>query len=124
MRDEHVGSLVIVDESNGKRVPVGMLTDRDVVIRVFATNDKHIDMLSVGDVMTTEIITASNSDTLDETLKRMRSFGVRRIPIVNSEGGLEGLIAFDDLIEYLAEEVNDLAALLSREQHREKERRY
>jgi CBS domain-containing protein len=49
----------------------------------------------------------------------MRSHGIRRLPVVNDHGGLEGILAFDDLVELLAEELSDLAALLTREQKRE-----
>jgi CBS domain-containing protein len=120
MRDEHVGSLVVVeDEDGGKRIPIGVLTDRDIVVGVVATNPDDLPRLMVGDVIVGELIKAWEDDDLADTLKRMRSYGVRRIPVLGRDGELVGLVSFDDIVEYLSEEVNDLATLLSREQSRE-----
>jgi CBS domain-containing protein len=119
MRDEHVGSLVVVEDEDGKRIPIGVLTDRDIVVGVVATNPDDLPRLMVGDVILGELIKAWEDDDLADTLKRMRSYGVRRIPVLGRDGELVGLVAFDDIVEYLSEEVNDLATLLSREQSRE-----
>jgi CBS domain-containing protein len=101
MRDEHVGSLVVVEESAGKRIPIGMLTDRDLVVGVLARTDRHIDAITVGDVMTGDVVKAREDDDLADTWKRMRSYGVRRIPVVDADGALAGIVAFDDLVEWL-----------------------
>lgn len=119
MLDEHVGCLVIVRDGDEKRIPTGLLTDRDIVVGVLARTDRHLDAVIVGDVMTPEPVTARETDTLELVFKRMRAFGVRRIPVVNQEGALQGLITFDDLIELLHEEITDLASLLTRERERE-----
>ncbi len=122
MRDEHVGSLVVVEDRGELRVPVGMITDRDIVTWVLARSDRHLDAVMVGDVMATEVVTATEEEPLVDVMKRMRSFGVRRIPIVDDEGGLQGLVTFDDLVEQLADETRDLAQLLGRERRREASR--
>lgn len=119
MRDEHVGSLVIVEDRGEMRVPIGMLTDRDIVTAVLARTDRHLDAVTVSDVMSSEVVTATEEEPLIDVMKRMRSFGVRRMPVVNDEGGLEGLVTFDDLVEEIADEVHDLATLLGRERRRE-----
>jgi CBS domain-containing protein len=124
MRDENVGSLVVVDEAAGRRIPIGILTDRDLVVGVLARTDRrHIDAVTVGDVMTSDVVKAWEDDDLADTWKRMRSYGVRRIPVVDADGTLAGIVAFDDLVEWLQEQVNDLTQLLSRERRQEQERR-
>lgn len=124
MLEERVGCVVVVEDGEiGHRRPVGILTDRDIVVGVLAHTDRHLHALSVRDVMTTEVVTARESEDTEHVFKRMRSFGVRRIPIVNEQGHLEGLITFDDWVEFLSEQVSDLATLLSRERKHEAERR-
>jgi len=121
MRDLHVGTLVVVDEHDSRRIPVGLVTDRDLVIRALSEATVNVDALVLGDVMTTEPVAASERDNLWDVIKKMRSFGVRRLLVVNDQGGLEGILSFDDLIDLLAEELSDLSTLLSREQKRERE---
>jgi CBS domain-containing protein len=121
MRDLHVGTLVVVDEHDGRRIPVGVLTDRDLVVRVLSHDARNFDALVVDNVMTTQLVTAREEESLPDVLKKMRSFGIRRLPIVNDAGGLEGILSFDDLIDLLAEELSDLSNLVSREQRRERE---
>jgi CBS domain-containing protein len=123
MREEHVGSVVVVDELDGRRVPIGMLTDRDIVVGVLARTDRRVDAVTVGDVMTTEPVTAREEEDLADLLKRMRSAGVRRVPIVDDAKALVGIVALDDLVEYVAEQLSGLAQLLSREQSAEKRAR-
>jgi CBS domain-containing protein len=122
MRDLHVGTLVVVvDEHEGRRRPVGVLTDRDLVVRVLAEDARAGGARVVGDVMTSNLVTAQEGDSLLDALKRMRSFGIRRLPVVNDGGGLEGILAFDDLVDLVAGELSDLSDLIAREQKRERE---
>jgi CBS domain-containing protein len=122
MREQHVGDLVVVEEKGGRRIPVGILTDRDLVIEILA---KNVDMnaVTVGDVMSSELLTARESDGLYETLQRMRAKGVRRVPVVDTGGVLAGIISADDLLDLLADELTTLARLLSRGQARERQKR-
>jgi CBS domain-containing protein len=121
LRDFHVGTLVVVDEQNGLRIPVGVLTDRDLVVSVLTGDGRDVDALVVGDVMTAGLVTAREEENLIDALKKMRSFGVRRLPVVNDKGGLEGILAFDDLIDLVAEQLSDLSNLMTREQKHERE---
>jgi CBS domain-containing protein len=122
MRDHHVGDLVVVEEQGGRRQPVGILTDRDLVVEILA---KGIDMnaVTVGDVMTSELVTARENDSLYEVMQRMRAKGVRRMPVVDAAGTLVGIVSVDDLLDLLADELTALARLVSREQARERLRR-
>lgn len=119
MREHHVGDLVVVDEQAGRRIPVGIVTDRDLVVEILARQVAP-DSVTVGDVMTGELVTARESDGLFDTLQRMRAKGVRRVPVVDAGGGLAGIVAVDDFLDLLAEEIGALARLVSREQARER----
>ena len=122
MRKYHVGDVVVVEEREGMRLPVGILTDRDIVVAIVA-RDLKADEIAVGDAMSTDLLTAGEDDEILETIKRMRGKGVRRIPVVNSAGGLEGIIAVDDLVDLLAEQLTDLVDLISTEQRLERRKR-
>lgn len=122
MREYHVGDVVVVEDRSGKKVPVGILTDRDIVIKILA-KDLDADKIEVGDAMSFDLATVMEEDEILETVKTMRGKGVRRIPVVNAQGGLEGIIAVDDLVDLLAEQMSDLVALISNEQRQEQKSR-
>jgi CBS domain-containing protein len=122
MRHYHVGSLVVVDESGGKRVPVGILTDRDIVVEIDAM-DLDPKVITAGDIMSPELATVPESEGLLETIEIMRVKGVRRMPIVDAESRLVGIVTIDDLLEVLAEELTDIAHIVSREQSHERQAR-
>lgn len=121
IRDFHVGALIVVSDQNVDRVPVGMLTDRDLVVRVLAVNGHDLDALVIGNVMSKDIVVAQEDDNVFDVVKKMRSFGIRRVPVVNERGGLEGILAFDDLVDLFAEQMMDLSHLLAREQKHERD---
>jgi CBS domain-containing protein len=119
MRQNHVGTLVVVDSVNGgKRIPVGIVTDRDAVIEVMATG-LDPKTITVGDIMAQDLVTARENEGVLETMQIMRYKGVRRLPIVGKSGELIGIVSIDDLLEVLAEEISELAKVISREQSRE-----
>lgn len=119
MREHHVGSLVVVEDINGsKRVPVGIVTDRDAVVEVMATG-LDPNTITVGDIMVQDLVTARESEGVLETMQIMRYKGVRRLPIVGKSGELIGIVSIDDLLEVLAEELSELAKIIAREQARE-----
>ena len=122
MRRTHTGSLVIVDSDAPKAKPVGIITDRDLVIEVIA-KDEEVTGLTAGDVMGPELLIARGNDGIWETILRMRAMGVRRLPVIDGEGFLMGILSMDDLLEFLASELSDLAKLIKREAGREKETR-
>jgi CBS domain-containing protein len=122
MREQHVGDIVVVEQRGPQAVPVGILTDRDIVIAVLA-EDVDPNSVYVGDVMSASLLTAHENEELVEVIGRMRAHGVRRVPVVNEDGGLEGILTVDDILEILAEQVNGLAGLVKTEQRRERERR-
>ena len=121
MRKHHVGDLVVV-EPNGERVPVGIVTDRDIVVSVIALGLDPASLL-VGDIMSDDLLTTSENDDVYETIERMRYRGIRRVPVVNSAGGLTGIVSADDLLEFLAEEMGELSRISSHQQSHEKRAR-
>jgi CBS domain-containing protein len=118
MRQFHVGDLVVVEQQDGKSRPVGIVTDRDIVLEVVAA-EVAADSLMVGDIMTADPATVRGSEGVFETLRYMRDRGVRRLPVVDSASWLIGIITLDDLLELLAEEMGELAKLVGRARQRE-----
>jgi predicted transcriptional regulator len=118
MRMHHVGDLVVVEEKAGRRHPVGIVTDRDIVVEVVAAGVTP-DALKVGDIMGPEVATVRDGEGLFEALRHMRDKGVRRMPVVDRDGGLVGILTLDDLLSLLAEEMTELAKLVSHERQRE-----
>lgn len=122
MREHHTGSLVVIDKLGDKVVPVGMITDRDVAVGVVALGlDPELTM--VGDVMCPEIVCVREDAGAAEVAALMRQKGLRRLPIINAAGELVDLISADDLIQLLAEEMSDLARMITSEERREKQMR-
>ena len=119
MREHHVGSLIVVIERAKERVPVGILTDRDIVVAVVA---KELDArtLKVGEVMSGGVFAVREQDGLAEVLRAMREHGVRRVPVVTPGGALAGILTIDDLLELVADELSDFVRTISRERVREK----
>jgi len=122
MREYHVGDIVVVDETTGKRVPVGIVTDRDIVLEVIAEG-VNVNDVSVGDIMSNSLVTARENDSVLDTIKIMRAKGVRRLPVINDDNELSGILSVDDLIDLMSEQIADLAKLIAREQKHEQEKR-
>ena len=122
MRQYHVGDLVVVDLVDGKRMPVGIVTDRDIVIEIVAEG-LSVDDFTAGDIMSAQLVSVQEQEDVVETIRRMRVHGIRRIPVVSQDGGLVGIMSVDDMLELLAEELSELAKVASREQAWEAETR-
>jgi CBS domain-containing protein len=113
MRAEHVGDLVVVEESAAGRRPVGIVTDRDLVMEVLAPG-LDPDTVTVGDLPTRELAVAGVDDDLMDTLARMGTLGVRRMPVVDGAGALAGILAADDVLEVVSELAAHLVKLTAR----------
>jgi CBS domain-containing protein len=114
MRHHHVGDLVVVEKPGEEARPIGIITDRDIVIEVVAQKIDP-DSLTVKDIMSTEPVRVAETVSLLDTLELMKQRGVRRVLVIADSGGLQGLLSADDAIELIAEQVNDLAQLVNRE---------
>ena len=122
MRENHVGCLVVVEETEGKRIVVGMLTDRDIVTAVLAP-ELDIKHVCVADVMTTDLVTAREDDSLVDLIRAMRRKGVRRIPVVGAQGELLGSVTMDDVLAVLSEELCMLVGAMQSQDQRERHMR-
>jgi CBS domain-containing protein len=122
MRKHHVGDLIVIDQPDGERIPVGIVTDRDIVVSVIALGLDPASLL-VGDIMSDDLLVTSEQDDVYATIERMRFRGIRRVPVVNSAGGLTGIVSADDLLEFLAEEMGELSRISSHQQAHEKRAR-
>jgi len=122
MRDHHIGALVVTEGGADARRPIGIVTDRDMVVELVAADVNHR-TLSVGDIMSERPATVRETAGLFEVIAQMRSGGVRRLVVVNANGHLLGIVAMDDLIPVLAEELSALAQAIRVEQRRETQMR-
>jgi len=118
MREFHVGDVVVVEERGGVKIPVGIITDRDLVVEIMAPAVDQ-NMVTLGDIMVPGLATIMETAGVSETIEYMRAKGVRRVPVVDMRGGLVGILALDDLLELLAEELLALAKLVRHEQKKE-----
>ena len=122
MRQHHVGSLVIVDENDGRRQPVGIVTDRDLVIEVLA-QDVPIEQLTLEDIMRSPLETAWEDDSVLDTLQRMRRLGVRRLPVIDARGSLSGILTVDDQLDLISTSLSDIVSLVANEIRTEEQQR-
>jgi CBS domain-containing protein len=95
MKQQDVGSVPVVESQSSKRL-IGILTDRDVVIKVIAA-DRDVDSAVVRDAMTSNPISCRLDDDVDKALKAMAERQVRRMPVVDESGRLRGIIAQADI---------------------------
>jgi CBS domain-containing protein len=118
MRAEHVGSLILVDEDGANRRPVGIVTDRDIVVEAVAVG-LDTATLTAGDVMARPLATIGQDEDLMVALARMRENGVRRLPVVDAAGHLAGILTIDNLLEALSEQLQSVVSVVKAEQTRE-----
>ncbi|SOT41316.1 CBS domain-containing protein [Burkholderia cenocepacia] len=122
MRDAHAGDLIVVREHEGRCVPVGMVTDRDIVLTVVSP-DAEAGLLFVGDIMSAPVATANADDDIWLLAKRMRQHGVRRLPVVGGDGELVGIVSLDDLLRAAAALLDELWLVAARQPYFEEKQR-
>jgi len=113
MRENHVGSLVVVAKAGAPAMPIGMITDRDLAVGVMALGLDPEKTL-VEAVMRPRIALVRETEGLGRAIALMRAEGVRRLPVVDADGSLVGILAADDLIELFADELSGLAAMIGK----------
>lgn len=116
MREKHVGYLIVIEPPSpaADAKPVGVLTDRDIVVSVVACAADPA-TLRVGDVMTTQPLTVSDQAGLPVALEQMRRIGVRRLPVVGHRGELTGVLSIDDALASLTTELESITASIRKE---------
>jgi CBS domain-containing protein len=120
MREKHIGYLVVVKPNiiDGTVTPVGVITDRDIVVAVIAKeNDPRA--LKIGDVMTRQPAVVEEGSSISTTLQLMRRMGVRRVPVIGRSGVLVGVLSLDDILAALAGDLMDVADSIRHEMRME-----
>lgn len=119
MLESHVGSLIVVENRETTRKPIGIVTDRDIVrgqLRLGA----DLFCLTVGDVMTPDPLTLTVNVGVGEAIEFLHARGVRRAPVVDSGGNLVGIITLDDLLPAVARELEELSTLIGTQARHER----
>lgn len=111
----NVGSLLIVATDQKGNKPVGIVTDRDIVLKIVAS-ELNAGEVKLEDIMSSKLLIANESDDVYETLVKMRSKVVRRIPVVDNEGYLKGILTIDDILEFFSNEMGEIVRLFRKEQ--------
>ena len=122
MRQYHVGDVVVIENRKNKTVPIGIVTDRDIVVELVAT-ELDCKVITVGDIIITKLIVVKDSAGVFEAIQLMANEGVRRLPVVDDDGGLVGIVTLDDLLLLLSKELATLNKLVTREQKNEATKR-
>ena len=117
MRQLHTGDLIVIDDSD-ERIPAGIITDRDIVVEVLGQG-RDPTKTTVADVMTTQLVIASDSEEVSQALERMRTHGVRRVPVVGEGGRVVGIVTLDDMLKLHAEQASALLDIIVKEQNHE-----
>ncbi|WP_254810091.1 CBS domain-containing protein [Natronosalvus amylolyticus] len=107
MDESKVGSIVITDGNE----PVGIVTDRDLALRVIGDGTDPAST-TAGEVMTDSLTTVDQTDGFYRATELMSEHGIRRLPVCNENNELVGIITSDDLTELLAEEQMQLSDVI------------
>lgn len=112
MRNEDVGSVVVVDE---ERRPIGIITDRDIVVSAVADR-KNPEEMTVGELMlrkpiSRELVTVDEDEDVFDILEVLARNSIRRVPVVRGEK-LVGIVSVDDIVVVVATELSNLASVL------------
>lgn len=118
MRDYEIGQVVVTSEDNGSTV--GIVTDRDIAVRVVAEYRDPV-TTKAGDICTRVVVTIDATEEIDSAAKLMEEHSLRRLPLVDSSGQPVGIISIDDLAmsSYVDdEEIRDLVRAAASEERR------
>jgi CBS domain-containing protein len=112
MRKNHVGDVVVIESRAGLRMPIGIVTDRDIVMETMALQ-LDAALFTAGDIMNTPLVTVKENAGFVDTLRLMRSNGIRRMPVVTESGTLYGIVTADDIVRALALELSLVTEAMS-----------
>ena len=115
MRHRHVGDVVVVDDPQDEGVPLGVVTDRDLVVEVLG-NGLDPAKTTVGSFMGRPVVIARESEDATLVIERMRTHGVRRVPVVGGEGEVVGIVTLNDLLKAVIDEASALLEVTSKGQ--------
>ncbi|MBM3766207.1 MAG: CBS domain-containing protein [Acidobacteria bacterium] len=123
MRNNHVGALVVTSGDDDRPRPIGIITDRDIVVSVVALG-LDPNAIAAADIMSEQLFSADPEDDAYATIRKMRVLGVRRAPVINAKGKLSGMFTMDDFIAFLAREMGEVSSLIAAEQLEEQTTRF
>lgn len=118
MREYHVGDVIIVRSQNGKQIPKGILTDRDIALEIVAKSADP-EIVRAGDAMSYELTTVNEDDDLMHAIEIMRDKGIRRLPVVDIDETLVGILTVDDVLDLVSEVFIDIVHLVDQQRRRE-----
>lgn len=118
MRQRHVGDLVVIESAEDGQTPIGLVTDRDIVIEVLA-EERDPAQVPVRSIMRTPVVVARASEDLSQAIERMTTHGVRRVPVVDEHERLVGILTLDDVLKQFASAAEAIVAVISRGQNHE-----
>ena len=121
MRLHHIGDVIVLGSGDGRELPVGLVTDRDLVLQVLEPG-LDPELTALGEVMSQPVITLDEGEDLEHALMRLQAAGVRRAPVVDTAGRLAGILVLEDVIDVLAHQLGMVSSLFGREQTREAKR--
>jgi signal-transduction protein with cAMP-binding, CBS, and nucleotidyltransferase domain len=113
MRDQHVADVLVVEDHAGRLTPVGLVTDRDLVVEVIAC-DRDPNQVRAADLMCADLETVLDSELVYDAIWHMRKRQILRLPVVDAHGALVGMLTADDVAEFLASELTEVARLRKR----------
>jgi len=100
MRKDHLGDLIVIEYRNDEAVPIGIVTDRDLVTRILAM-ELDATQVTATEIMSRPLVTAYEGEELLVAFERLRNSHVRRIPLLDSAGVLVGIVSMDDIAALL-----------------------
>jgi len=112
MRDRHIGAVIVTKAPSDRLVAAGIVTDRDIT-RAQLDRVSDLDSLSAGEVMTRNPLEINEQASLSQAIESLRARGVRRAPVISSNGALVGLVSTDDLLACVARELMHLGRLVA-----------
>lgn len=92
MRDESIGSVIIVEDNK----PIGIVTERDLVRRVLALG-RDTSSLKASDICSKPVLTVSEYESIEDAVDFMKEYNIRRLVVVNGEGEVSGIVTTDDI---------------------------
>jgi CBS domain-containing protein len=115
LRGRHTGDVVVVDDPDGERNPAGLITDRDIVVKVLGAGlDPR--QITAGEIMRTPLVVADEAEDSRQAIARMREHGVRRLPVIDAGGRLVGIVTLDDLLRLIVADARALLDIIAKEQ--------
>lgn len=108
MSEHHIGDVIVVESKDGLRKPIGIVTDRDIALSLLSSSEEDVCRLPVSHCMSKNIVTASVDEDVFSVIDTLKSNGVGRIPLVDQNGALIGIVTAKNLLQKLVQGVNDL----------------